>query len=110
MTQKTRCTITNGFKNDIEGHNPCFLISTTGLIGTGTDISRASFVVLFEPCWTSGEELQAYGRINRVSSTGTTKSYRLCIIGHPVEEAIRNRQNARGQVSRDALESLRTAD
>ncbi|KAF4630283.1 hypothetical protein G7Y89_g7860 [Cudoniella acicularis] len=104
MSHENRRQIIDAFQDEKDGGNACFLISTASLIGTGTNLSRASYMVLIEPCWTAGDELQAFGRINRVSSTGTTQSYRLYIPGHEVEDRIRLRQQARGVVYKDTLE------
>ncbi|KAH8686060.1 P-loop containing nucleoside triphosphate hydrolase protein [Tricladium varicosporioides] len=104
MSHESRRQTIDLFQDEENEGSARFLISTASLIGTGTNIPRASYMVLFEPCWTAGDELQAYGRINRVSSTRTTQSYRLHIPGHEVEDRIRLRQQARGIVSKDTLE------
>ena len=104
MSQKKRRQIIDQFRDDMDGLDSLFLISSTNLIGCGANLFRASYSVLFEPCWTAGDEMQVYGRINRVSSPGRTQSYRLYISEHEIESGIRLRQEARGEVRRDTLE------
>ncbi len=75
MSPPKRRQVVDQFRDDMEGKDSLFLVSSTNLIGCGADLFRASFVILFEPCWTAGEELQVYGCINRISSPGKTQSF-----------------------------------
>jgi hypothetical protein len=89
------------FKLD-KGSNPNVLCSTTGLIGTGTNLQRANHIVLMSPTWLVSAQTQAEARVDRKGQTLTVHKYYLIAPAHPIECRILVRHQARGRMAEDA--------
>jgi SNF2 family DNA or RNA helicase len=72
------------------------LIGITRYVGVGLHLTRATNVVLMEPDYDFGRELQAYHRIHRIGQQNPlTKSFRLIDADSEIEQRILKRQQDR---------------
>ena len=74
---------------------PRFIVSTTGLIGVGLTLHRATKLVQVEPEWMLGAELQARKRVHRIGQKHATQTWSLIMKDSKVEKIIHDRQNRR---------------
>jgi SNF2 family DNA or RNA helicase len=101
---KRRIELCSQWNNDGDGGEDCrILLGSVEVLGTGLNFQRGTHIILLDPCWTVGEELQVYARINRLDSPGQTFSYRLVVENDPMENGILQRQTSRREVSQLAL-------
>src|SRR5438046_4052175 len=96
---KDRQQVVNAFQQ--ETNAAVFLLSLRAA-GTGLNLTTASYVVLYDPCWNPAVEAQAVDRSHRIGQTRTVNAYRLIAPG-TVEEKIWELQQRKAQTISDVL-------
>ncbi len=96
---KERQAVVNAFQDDPKGS--VFLLSLRAA-GTGLNLTKASYVVLYDPWWNPAVEAQAIDRSHRIGQTRTVNAYRLIAPG-TVEEKIWDLQQRKAQTIADVL-------
>ncbi len=96
---KDRQAVVNAFQDDPKGS--VFLLSLRAA-GTGLNLTKASYVVLYDPWWNPAVEAQAIDRSHRIGQTRTVNAYRLIAPG-TVEEKIWDLQQRKAQTIADVL-------
>lgn len=80
------------------------IIGTTGIMGTGMTLTRATTLVLLEPDYTLGKEKQAYSRNYRIGQDRPTHAYRLVSTNSRMEQLILNKQKKRALMQKETME------
>jgi hypothetical protein len=96
---KNRQETVNAFQQDPQAG--VFLLSLRAA-GTGLNLTKASYVVLYDPWWNPAVEAQAIDRSHRIGQTQTVNAYRLIAPG-TVEEKIWELQQQKAKTIADVL-------
>jgi len=96
---KQRQEVVNAFQKDPRAS--VFLLSLRAA-GTGLNLTKASYVVLYDPWWNPAVEAQAIDRSHRIGQTNTVNAYRLIAPG-TVEEKIWELQQSKSKTISDVL-------
>ncbi|KAL9122651.1 MAG: hypothetical protein Q9187_000791 [Circinaria calcarea] len=88
-------------------HNPRFLVSTTEIMGKGVDLVRARYMVLIEPFWRAGVELQADFRVHRVGQpSNATETIKCMAEGNEIEPLILDKSKLRAMLRSEAFSGV----
>ncbi|MBS0637901.1 MAG: DEAD/DEAH box helicase [Verrucomicrobia bacterium] len=97
---QNRQELVDRFQND--PNYPLFFISLKAG-GVGLNLTRADYVLLYDPWWNRAQEAQAIDRAHRIGRTGTVFSKRYYVAGS-IEEKILALQNKKSDLAEILLE------
>lgn len=117
MDSKTRALVIGLFQldpivlSDYPGDDPPqFLVSTTTLLGTGYNLTRARTIILTEPEWLLREQRQLEKRAHRVGQTQPTTFICMHVQNADIEVRIYEKQVKRDFLKRAAMQSRAGVD
>ncbi len=84
------------------GEGPGVFLISLKAGGFGLNLTAASYVILFDPCWNPAVENQAIDRTHRIGQTQKVIAYRL-LIKDSIEEKIRTLQRKKKGLAEDVL-------
>ena len=80
-----------------ERATPCVFLLSLKAAGTGLTLTRADYVVIYDPWWNPAVERQAIDRTHRIGQTKPVIAYRLVVAG-TVEEKILQMQQEKAEL------------
>jgi hypothetical protein len=83
--------------DELAHNNSDILFSTKGILGTGTNLVRASYIILVDYAWLEADDSQAMKRVDRIGQRHHVHKYQLENSSDPVERALLGRRLRRGQ-------------